>query len=256
MLDPERWNTPVAIAHRGSRLLWPENTMLAFSSAVEVGARHIETDVRVTADGVVHCIHDASIDRTTNASGPFSQHTSQEIARLDAGFGHATSEGYPFRSAGVRIPTFEELAKSFPEIHVVVDLKEDAVVEPMADLVRRLAIGERLIVGSFSDARLARFRDLTDGAVPTSVGSTRARSWLLASRVGQGLSGPGSALQLPLQRGGVRAVDRKLVDAAHSRGLQVHVWTINDPEQMRDLIEIGVDGIVTDRIDLLLEVVK
>jgi glycerophosphoryl diester phosphodiesterase len=230
--------------------------MLAFSSALEVGARHIETDVRVTADGVVHCIHDASIDRTTNASGPFSQHTSQEIAKLDAGFGHATSEGYPFRSAGVRIPTFEELAKSFPEIHVVVDLKEDAVVEPMADLVRRLDIGERLIVGSFSDARLARFRDLTDGAVPTSVGSTRARSWLLASRVGQGLSGPGSALQLPLQWGGVRAVDRKLVDAAHSRGLQVHVWTINDPDQMRDLIEIGVDGIVTDRIDLLLEVVK
>jgi len=230
--------------------------MLAFSSAVEVGARHIETDVRVAADGVVHCIHDASIDRTTNASGRFSQHTSQEIARLDAGFGHATSEGYPFRSVGVRIPTFEELAMSFPEIHVVVDLKEDAVVEPMADLVRRLDIGERLIVGSFSDARLARFRDLTDGTVPTSVGSTRARSWLLASRVGQGLSGPGSALQLPLQRGGVRAVDRKLVDAAHSRGLQVHVWTINDPDQMRELIEIGVDGIVTDRIDLLLEVVK
>lgn len=230
--------------------------MLAFSSAVELGARHIETDVRVTADGVVHCIHDASIDRTTNASGPFSQYTSQEIARLDAGFGHATSEGYPFRSAGVRIPTFEELAMSFPDVHVVVDLKEDPVVEPLADLVRRLDIGERLIVGSFSDARLARFRDLTDGAVPTSVGSTRARSWLLASRVGHGLSGSSSALQLPLQRGGVRAVDRKLVDAAHSRGLQVHVWTINDPDQMRELIEIGVDGIVTDRIDLLLEVVK
>lgn len=232
--------------------MWPENTLVAFSAAVQVGARHIETDVRVTADGVVHCIHDASVDRTTDASGPFSHYTSREIAALDAGFGHGTPEGYPFRSAGVRIPTFEELATSFPDIHVVVDLKEDAVVEPMADLVRRLDIGKRLIVGSFSDARLARFRDLTDGAVPTSVGSTRARSWLLASRVGQGLSGPGSALQLPLQRRGVRVVDRKLVDAAHGRGLQVHVWTINDPNQMQRLIEIGVDGIVTDRIDLLL----
>jgi glycerophosphoryl diester phosphodiesterase len=89
--------------------------------------------------------------------------------------------------------------------------------------------------------------------VPTSVGSTTARSWLLASRVGRGLSGPGSALQLPLQRGGVRVVDRRLVDAAHARGLQVHVWTINEPNQMQELIEIGVDGIVTDRIDLLLE---
>lgn len=230
--------------------------MLAFSAAVEVGARHIETDVRVTADGVVHCIHDEYVDRTTDSTGPFSQYTSQEVAGLDAGFAHATSEGFPFRSAGVRIPTFEELATSFPEVQVVVDLKEDTVVEPMARLVARLDIGERLIVGSFSDSRLARFRELTDGAVPTSVGSTRARSWLLASRLGRGLSGPGSALQLPLQRGGVRVVDSKLVDAAHERGLQVHVWTINDPDQMRELIEIGVDGIVTDRIDLLLEVLE
>ena len=236
--------------------MWPENTMLAFSAAVEIGARHIETDVRVSADGVVHCIHDASVDRTTNASGPFSQYTSQEIAALDAGFGHATAEGYPFRSVGARIPTFEELASSFSNVQVVVELKEDAVVEPMANLVRTLDIGERLIVGSFSDARLARFRELTDGAVPTSVGSTRARSWLLASRVGQSLSGPGSALQLPLQRRGVRVVDRKLVAAAHDRGLQVHVWTINEPDRMQELIEIGVDGIVTDRIDLLLEVLK
>ncbi len=230
--------------------------MLAFSAAIEVGARHVETDVRVTSDGVVHCIHDASVDRTTDASGPLSRHSSLEIAELDAGFGHATPEGYPFRSIGARIPTFEELVTSYPDVHVVVDLKEDAVVEPLAELVRRLGIGEQLIVGSFSDARLAHFRDLTAGTVPTSVGSTRARSWLLASRVGQSLSGPGSALQLPLQRRGVRVVDRKLVDAAHERGLQVHVWTINDPHKMKELIEIGVDGIVTDRIDLLLKVLE
>jgi len=233
--------------------LWPENTMVAFAGAIEMGARHVETDVRVSADGVVHCIHDVSVDRTTDASGPVSVFTSEEISMLDAGFGHASQEGYTFRGSGAAIPRFEELITSFPDVHVVVDLKEDAVVEPLADLVERLDIGERLIVGSFSDARLARFRELTDGTVPTSVGSTTARSWLLASRVGRGLSGPGSALQLPLQRGGVRVVDRRLVDAAHARGLQVHVWTINEPNQMQELIEIGVDGIVTDRIDLLLE---
>jgi glycerophosphoryl diester phosphodiesterase len=226
--------------------------MVAFAAAVELGARHIETDVRVSADGVVYCIHDPSVDRTTNATGLFSQHTSQEVGRLDAGFGHATPEGFPYRSAGVRIPMFEELVTSFPDIHVVVDLKEDAVVAPMADLVHSLSIGDRLIVGSFSDARLARFRQLTDGKVPTSVGTTTARSWLLSSRVGRGLSGPGSALQLPLQRGGVRVVDRKLVDAAHARGVQVHVWTINDPKVMSQLLDLGVDGLVTDRIDLLL----
>ncbi len=236
--------------------MWPENTMLAFSAAVEVGARHLETDVRVSADGIVHCVHDASVDRTTDASGPFSQFTSQEIVTLDAGFGHATADGFPFRSVGVRIPTFEELATSLPDVHIVVDLKEDAVVEPLAELVRRLNIGERLIVGSFSDARLVRFRKLTEGTVPTSVGSARARSWLLASRLGQSLSGPGSALQLPLQRRGVRVVDRKLVDAAHYRGLQVHVWTINEPARMQELIDLGVDGIVTDRIDLLMEILE
>ena len=256
MLDPDRWNPPVAIAHRGSRQLWPENTMVAFSGAIEMGARHLETDVRVSADGVVHCIHDVTVDRTTDASGPVSVFTSEEISTLDAGFGHASAEGYTFRESGAAIPTFEELVTSYPDVHVVVDLKEDAVVGPMADLVRRLDIGEQLIVGSFSDVRLALFRELTDGSVATSVGSVSARSWLLASRVGRGLSGPGSALQLPLQSRGVRVVDRRLVGAAHARGLQVHVWTINDPTQMRELLDLGVDGIVTDRIDLMLELLN
>jgi glycerophosphoryl diester phosphodiesterase len=256
MLDPDRWNPPLAIAHRGSRLLWPENTMVAFLGAIEMGARHLETDVRVSADGVVHCIHDVTVDRTTDASGLVSDLTSEEIRRLDAGFGHASPEGYRFRGSGAAIPTFEELITSFPDAHVVVDLKEDAVVEPMAHLVRRLNMGEQLVVGSFSDARLARFRDLTFGSVATSVGSMSARSWLMASRVGRGLSSRASALQLPLQSRGVRVVDRRLVDAAHASGLQVHVWTINDPAQMKELLDLGVDGLVTDRIDLLLELLN
>ena len=227
--------------------------MPAFQAAIERGARHIETDVRVSADAVVHCFHDPLVDRTTSGTGPLNVHTSSDIEELDAGHRHVTADGPVFRETGARIPTFEELVTSFPDVSIVVDMKEDDVVEPLATLVNSMGIGERLIVGGFSDRRIAAFRELTSGRVPTSTGPTETRMWLLASRVGRGYSGSASALQVPRQVRGVKVVDPKLVDAAHSKGLQVHVWTVNEPAHMRELLEMGVDGLVTDRIDLLLD---
>lgn len=252
MLDPLLWNSPVVIAHRGSRELWPENTMLAFEKAVSLGVEHLETDVQVSADGVVHCFHDHTLTRITGEEGLFIDRTASEIAKLDAGYGHRGSGGFEFRSRQISIPTFEELATTLPGVRVVVDLKHDEVVEPFARIVKALGIGERLIVGSFNDDRIDRFRNLVDGNVATSTGVAASRSWLLASRSGRGVSGSASALQVPLQMRGLRIVDQKLVDAAHERGLQVHAWTVNDPELIRSLISLGVDGIVTDRPDLAL----
>lgn len=256
MLDPDRWAPPVAIAHRGSRQHWPENTMAAFEAAIALGARHIETDVRVSSDGVVHCFHDVTVDRTTDGTGLLRDLTAAEIAQLDAGHRHATAEGHPFRKTGARVPTLEELLVSYPEVNVVVDVKEDDAVVPLARLVEATGAADRLIVGGFSDARIAAFREVTGGAVPTSTGPAASRSWLLASRVGRGHRGPASALQLPLQMRGVRVVDQRLVDAAHERGVQVHVWTVNDPAQMQALFDMGVDGVVTDRIDLCLDLIS
>jgi len=250
-LDPERWRSPVAIAHRGSRVLWPENTDTSFQGAYDMGYRHFETDLHLTADGVLVCFHDPTVDRTTEATGRVEDFTLAELQALDAGYRHGTAEGFSFRESGARVPTLEWLLTTFPDVSVVVDLKCDGLAEPLADLIDDLDAHDRLIVGSFSDGRLDQFRARAEGRVATSTGAAVSRSWLIASRVGRGARGEASALQLPLRSRGVRVVDRRLVDAAHARGLQVHVWTINDPAEMAHLLDLGVDGIITDRPDLL-----
>ncbi|HEY5891003.1 MAG TPA: glycerophosphodiester phosphodiesterase [Acidimicrobiia bacterium] len=250
MLDPLLWSPPLVIAHRGSRELWPENTMFAFEKALSYGVEHLETDVHVSADGVVHCFHDDTLTRITGQEGLFIDRTAREIAKLDAGYSHRGPGGFDFRASQIGVPTFEELVTTFPEVRVVVDLKHDEVVEPLARTVKSLGVGERLIVGSFDDDRIDRFRELVGESIATSTGVAAVRFWLLASRSGRGFSGSASALQVPLQMRGLRIVDQKLVDAAHERGVQVHAWTVNDPAMIRHLVSLGVDGIVTDRPDL------
>jgi glycerophosphoryl diester phosphodiesterase len=254
VLDPQRWRSPVAIAHRGSRVLWPENTETSFQGAYELGYRHFETDLHLTADGAVVCFHDPTVDRTTDSTGPVESLTLAQLQSLNAGFRHGTSDGYRYRETGTRVPTLGWLLTTFPDTSVVVDLKCDGLAEPLADLINELEAHERLIVGSFSDARVAEFRAITKGKVATSVGPTAARMWVLASRVGRGAGRDADALQLPTHLRGVRVVDEKLVRAAHNAGLQVHVWTVNTVAEMNRLLDMGVDGIITDRPDLLKEV--
>lgn len=250
----DHWVPPLAIAHRGSRYLWPENTMEAFSGAVSLGYRYLETDLHLTADGVIVCIHDSTVDRTTDGAGPVAAHTLAELSRLDAGFRHRGREGRVYRGRGVRVPTLEEVALSFPEASLVVDLKADGVARPLAALIDRMGWHHRLVVGSFSGRRLTEFRAASGGRVATSAGPNTVRGWLLASRIGLGLPSTVAALQVPRRLRGVNVVDRRLLDVAHDRGLQVHVWTINHPEEIEELLDLGVDGIVSDRPDLLKEV--
>lgn len=255
-LDPARWHPPVPIAHRGSRSLWPENTDVSFHGAYDLGFKHLETDLHLTADGVLVCFHDDTVDRTTNGAGPVNTFVLSELQDLDAGYRHRTPVGFPFRGKGVRVPTLEWVLTSFPDTSLVLDLKTDGLAAPLAALVDDLDVYERLIVGSFSDARLAEFREITDGRVPISSGPALSRLWVLASRVGRGVAGDASALQLPTHMRGVRIVDEKLVDAAHEAGLQVHVWTVNEKSEMTRLLDMGVDGLVTDRPDLLRELLE
>lgn len=250
-LDADRWRPPVAIAHRGSRTLWPENTDLSFQAAYELGYRHFETDLHLSADETLVCFHDPTLDRTTNASGRVNDLTLTELQALDAGYRHGSSDGFSYRDRGVRIPTLEWLLETFPDTSVVVDLKSDGSASHLARLVHDLEAHDRLIVGSFSEARLAEFRSLTRGRVATSVGPATARKWVLASRVGRGVRGEAVALQLPVRARGIRVVTPRLVEAAHRAGLQVHVWTVNDSEEMIRLLDIGVDGLITDRPDVL-----
>jgi glycerophosphoryl diester phosphodiesterase len=253
-LDPERWRPPVAIAHRGSRVLWPENTDTSFQGAYDLGFRHFETDLHLTADGVLVCFHDNTVDRTTESTGRVEEFTLEELQSLDAGHRHGTSDGFAFRGGGATVPTLEWLLTSFPDVSLVVDLKSDGLAMPLAALIDEYQAQERFIVGSFVDARLTEFREITDDRVPVSSGPALARLWVLASRVGRGAGGDVAALQLPTHMRGVRVVDEKLVHTAQANGMQVHVWTVNEPGEMTRLLDMGVDGLVTDRPDLLRDV--
>jgi len=228
--------------------------MTAFTGAIELGYRHLETDLRLTSDGVLVCFHDDTVDRTTNGRGPVVSLTLSELKALDAGHRHLTPDGYGFRGRGVEVPTLQELVTTFPDVSVVVDLKGEGLAKPLARLVAELGLADRLIVGSFSERRLAEFRELTGGRVPTSSGPITSRAWLLAARAGRGVRGPASALQLPARSRGMRVVDERLVVSAHGHGLQVHVWTVNTAPEMAHLLDMGADGLITDRPDILRKV--
>lgn len=248
----------IGIAHRGSRLLWPENTAVAFQGAAGFGYRRFETDVRVTADGVLLCYHDPVLSRTTNGKGLVAGTTFDEIRRLDAGYHHRIADGFPFRNQGIVVPTFAEMATMFPEAGWVVDLKADGTEEPLAAAIAEFGLADRVIVGSFSNERIERFRGITAGKVATSTPPRETLRAVVASaaprlnKAASGIFHPTTcALQVPATWYGVPIVSPGLVSLAHSAGRLVHVWTVNGLDEATALLELGVDGLITDRPDLL-----
>jgi glycerophosphoryl diester phosphodiesterase len=241
---------PIRLAHRGSRLLWPENTMSAFQGAVDLGYRYIETDVHVTRDGRVVIFHDNDLERLSDGVGTFAKHDWADLRKLDVAFGFQPDADFPLRGTGVTMPLFEEAVKSFPQQMWNVDLKQSGIAERVAAEVRRLGIEDRVLIGSFHDRRIRAFRhaapDVATSAGPLEV----ARS--LARRPRR--HGGADAYQVPERGSGMRLVTKRFVDRAHKADKHVHVWTVNDPVDMRRLLDLGVDGIITDRPDLLNEV--
>ncbi len=251
-LDAEH---PKRFAHRGSRVLWPENTVHAFQGAVDLAYRYIETDVRVSRDGVAMVFHDATLERTTNGAGPISEWYAGDLVQLDAGYHHDAAGDFPYRGRGLGIPTLEAVLVDFPDIRFNLDLKSNAAVAAVASLVTRLRREDTVLIGAFSDLRVRRFRALTGDRVATSAGPATASAMYSASRAGRAAGRKVAAFQMPQLVNGRTVVDAKFLAACHSIGAEVHVWTVNDPDAMRALLALGVDGIMTDRPDLLNEVV-
>lgn len=246
---------PFGIAHRGSRVLWPENTMVAFAGAAELGFEWLETDLHLTSDGVLVCVHDHTLDRTTDRSGPVSALSAGELERVDAGHHHAPGEDYPFRGQGIGVPTLEELVVSFPDAKVIVDLKVDGLVPALWRLVERLSLHDRLVVGSFSDRRLKEFKRLSGGSVATSTGPLRSVVAVAGAAAGRAPR-LADAVQFPVRVGRLSPLTRRTVASFHRSGYQAHVWTVNDSDEMHRFYDIGVDAIITDRPDLLREVLR
>jgi glycerophosphoryl diester phosphodiesterase len=234
---------PLAFAHRGGAGDWPENTMPAFEGAVALGYRYVETDAHVTADGVCLAFHDERLDRVTDRTGVIAELTYQEVrqARVDG---------------REPIPLLEDLIAAFPEVRVNIDPKHDAAVEPLAAVIERTGSIDRVCVGSFSDQRIARLRAALGPRLCTSLGPkaiARLRGGSFGLPAGRF---EGGCAQVPHKYKGVAVTDRRFVERAHAAGLQVHVWTIDDPVEMHDLLDLGVDGIMTDRPAVLRDVLR
>jgi glycerophosphoryl diester phosphodiesterase len=231
---------PIPFAHRGGASEHPENTMPAFEHAVSLGYRYLETDAHATADGVLVAFHDPVLDRVTDRHGIIAQLPWESVSKARLG------------SAG--IPLMEDLLTAWPHVRVNIDLKHEACVTPLADVIERTKTHDRVCVASFSGKRLARFRAMTGGRVCTAIGPMDIARLRRAGYRSRPCDLPGACAQVPVRQGRILIVDRRFVDGAHRAGLPVHVWTINDEAEMDRLLDLGVDGIMTDRPTLLKEV--
>jgi glycerophosphoryl diester phosphodiesterase len=243
---------PLALAHRGFSPAGLENSMAAFGAAVDLGFRHLESDVHTTADGVLLMFHDEALDRITDASGRISELSAAAVARA--------------RIGGTEpIPLLEELITKFPDVRLNLDVKDWNSVDTLVAAIERFGLHDRVLVASFSDRRRrAVLRQLSRPAA----GSAGIVSNSLFVLLGPVLPAPllrlvtrralrgVQALQVPVRYGGVAVVTPGFVRRAHRHGLHVHVWTINEPAEMHRLLDLGVDGIVTDRADLLKKVLQ
>ena len=228
---------PIAVAHRGGNLVAPENTVAAFDHAVSLGIRYLETDVHVSADGVLVAFHDADLERLGGRAGTIADQSWSELSTIDLGGGH-------------RIPTMEELLITFPSARFNIDPKVDAAVEPLADLVASHRAVDRVGIGAFDDARIARMRERLGPTLCTSPGPAELLAFIAADPPPTQAFESHGCLQIP-PRFGSYELTAGLVDHAHELGLQVHVWTINEAAEMHALLDLGVDAIMTDDPELL-----
>ncbi|MAC29698.1 MAG: glycerophosphodiester phosphodiesterase [Sandaracinus sp.] len=248
-------------AHRGGAKRWPENTLLAFEQAHALGYRWIETDIHLSADGELVVFHDETLERTTDGAGRVSDRTLAELKALDAAHRFSRDGGrtHPYRGQGVRIPTLEEALALDPELHLNLEMKgtNPAIADALWGFIEAHGVHDRVLAASAKDAFTERFRGLAGDRVATSPGVHGILRFWLGVRHGvwRWMRFPFDALQVPIRHGRLQVVDERFVRAAHRHGIQVHVWTIDDPREMRWLLAQGVDGIMTDRPEVLLHTV-
>ncbi|WP_062070525.1 glycerophosphodiester phosphodiesterase [Demequina sediminicola] len=232
---------PVALAHRGFSLDGLENSMTAFQNAVDLGYRYLETDAHGTSDGVAVALHDETLDRTTDATGLVAERTwdSVKVARI----------------GGIEpVPKLEDVLSAWPDVKVNIDVKGMSGVGPVAEAIERTKSHDRVCVGSFDAARRRATLRLLSKPVARSASQREAIAWWIGSFVGgsaEATIGDVDALQIPWRRGNVPLLYPKHVRLAHEAGKEVHVWTVNERSAMVRLLAMGVNGIVTDRADIL-----
>ncbi len=235
------WPGPIAFAHRGGASEAPENTMPAFEHAVALGFRYLETDAHLTADGILVAFHDDRLDRVTDRTGVISELPWAEVqqARVDG---------------REPIPRLEDLLTAWPDVRVNIDPKHDAAAEPLAHAIVRTGTVDRVCVTAFSDRRTEKVRSIVGPALCTGMGPRQVAQLVAASR---GMPGGGRlrspCAQVPPHQGRLPLVTERLVSTAHRLGVQVHVWTVDSEDAAAEMLDLGVDGVMTDRPNVLKE---
>ena len=257
-------STPLVIAHQGGDGVWPGDTMYAFEKAVEIGVDVLEMDAHITKDGQIVLMHDEEVQRTTDGTGLIDDLTLAELKRLDAAYDWSSDGGktFPYRGQGIQVPTLDELFQKFPQMRYVIEIKltENPTDGPLCDLIRRYNMQDKVMIASFHDVAMQNFRQ-TCPEVATSASRTEVRNFVLLGKVFlsafmapqyqsiQPPYDPKESLNIPI-------MTERFVREAHAKNIRVEPWTVNDPKLMRQYIEWGVDGIITDRPDVMIEVLE
>lgn len=243
------------MAHRGGASLAPENTMEAFRRAARVWeADVLEMDVRATADGRIVVIHDSTVDRTCDGTGTVAELSWAELSEMDAGYGFLDLEGRPsYRGEGVRVPLFEEVLETFPDLRLNVDSKAPEAAAGLVEIIRRHDAEHRVLVAASEEEHRYGAKGY-EGPWGASAGQVRRFWFLNRLRLSRLYPMRADVLQVPVEWRERRVVTPDFVRSAHRANVPVHAWTVDDPEEMRRLLSWGVDGIQTDRPDLLARV--
>jgi len=235
---------PIPFAHRGGAAEGDENSLGAFDRAVKAGYVYLETDVHATSDGVAVVFHDRTTDRMLGRPGRISDLTWADLESIRV-------EGEAV------VPRLTDVLEAFPDCRWNIDLKADNVVDPAIEAIWRLGARDRVLLASFNDRRIRRARDICGPRQATSMGQWETAALRIGSLHGRGMAGfirGVAAVQVPVSYYRLRVVDARFINHAHRLGMQVHVWTIDDPAEMHELLDLGVDGIMTDRIEVLRDV--
>ena len=249
---------PLVFAHRGGSALAPENTIAAFDNGLSLGADGLELDVHLSRDGVVVVHHDRLLDRTTNLGGPIAAATSGALARADAGHHFQRDGAFPFRGRQIGVPMLAEVLARYRDVRIIVELKVNSedLARAVVDVVRAAGASDRVCVGSFSLRALRAVRRL-DPSIATSAAREEVRWALYRSKVRWPISrAPYGGYQVPESAGRTRVVSPRFIRDAHRAGLHVQIWTVDAEDDARRLLGWGADALITDRPDVVVDVVK
>jgi glycerophosphoryl diester phosphodiesterase len=276
LMPPEKGQTPsffdnvhskpLVIAHQGGKLLAPGNTITAFQHAEDLGVDVIEMDIHITKDGHLVTIHDPTVDATTDGKGLVADYTLKELQRLDAGYAFQDADGeYPYRGEGVYIPALEEVFQRFPNMKMNIEIKDDnprerldEITEKLMNLIEEYDMENNVLIASFDQSIIDRFKKQSKGRVAVQGGTEEVKKFVILHKLFmRNLYQPKvHSFQLPLQKDEVDLTDPRFIKGAHRLNIPLHYWTVNDQHTMKLLIKAGADGIITDRPDLLLQLLE